>query len=61
MNLTHDMILKTREFSISVLTEDTPSSIFSQFGYRSGKDVEKFVKYNDKIERCTNGTAYLPE
>ena len=61
MNLTHDMILKTREFSISVLTEDTPSSIFSQFGYRSGKDVEKFANYNDKIERCTNETAYLPE
>ncbi len=59
-NLTHDMILKTREFSISVLTEDTPFEIFANFGYKSGKDVDKFENVTG-IERCSNGTAYLPE
>lgn len=59
-NLTHDMIVKTGNFSISVLTEETPFSIFSKFGYHSGKDTDKFADVNN-IERCTNGTAYLPE
>lgn len=59
-NYTHDMIEKTKAFSISVLTEETPFSIFSKFGYHSGKDTDKF-KNIDNIERCSNGTAYLPE
>ena len=59
-NLTHDIIVKTGNFSISVLTEETPFSIFSKFGYHSGKDTDKFADVNN-IERCTNGTAYLPE
>lgn len=59
-NLTHDMILKTGNFSISVLTEETPFSIFSKFGYHSGKNTDKFAEING-IERCSNGTAYLPE
>lgn len=59
-NLTHEMVLNTGNFSISVLTEETPFSIFSKFGYHSGKDVEKFADIND-IARCKNGTAYLPE
>ncbi|MDO5305240.1 MAG: flavin reductase, partial [bacterium] len=59
-NLTHDMVLKTGKFSISVLTEETPFSVFSKFGYHSGKDTDKFADVNN-IERCTNGTAYLPE
>ena len=59
-NLTHDMVLNTGKFSISVLTEETPFAIFSKFGYHSGKDVDKFADCKD-ISRCSNGTAYLPE
>lgn len=59
-NLTHDMILKNRIFNISVLTEDTPFSIFEKFGYHSGREVNKFENL-DGIERCVNGIVYLPE
>jgi len=59
-NYTHDMIIKTGAFNISVLTESVPFSIFEQFGFSSGKDTDKFssVSYKDRGE---NGIRYLKE
>ena len=59
-NFTHDMILKTGEFNVSILTEQTPFSIFKQFGFSSGKNTDKFEgsSYN---ERTANGIRYIPE
>jgi len=59
-NLTHDMILKTSEFNISILTESTPFRIFEQFGFRSGKEVEKFDGCGYDV-RTANGIRYVPE
>jgi flavorubredoxin/flavin reductase (DIM6/NTAB) family NADH-FMN oxidoreductase RutF/rubredoxin len=60
LNFTHDMILKTGEFNISVLTQSAPFDIFKQFGFASGKDTDKFagVSYN---ARTKNGIRYIPE
>ncbi len=46
-NYTAGMISESKAFSISVLDKDTGPSIFGSFGYRSGKDIDKFkdVKY----------------
>ena len=41
-NLTHDMILKTGLFNVSVLTNDAPFDIFKYYGFQSGRDVDKF-------------------
>ncbi|MCL2002420.1 MAG: flavin reductase [Oscillospiraceae bacterium] len=59
-NLTRDMIQKTGEFALSMLTESVPFRIFEQFGFRSGKDADKFegCAYGD---RAANGVRYLPE
>ena len=57
-NLTHDMIMKTKEFNISVLTQNTPFDVFKHFGYQSGKTIDKFRDYKDKIEG-ENGIFYL--
>jgi len=59
-NYTCDMILKTGEFNVSVLTESTPFSIFEQFGFSSGKDNDKFSKV-DYSTRTANGIRYIPE
>ncbi len=48
-NYTHDIITKTKEFNISVLTQDTPFDVFKQFGYQSGKDTEKFANFEEKL------------
>lgn len=57
-NLTHDMTLKTGVFNISVLTQETPFEIFKNFGFQSGKDVNKFEDYNE-FNRSENGLIYL--
>jgi len=59
-NHTHDMILRTGEFNVSILTENTPFGIFEQFGFHSGKDTDKFagVGYDARV---ANGIRYLPE
>ncbi|MDP4119284.1 MAG: flavin reductase, partial [Bacillota bacterium] len=57
-NYTHDMIVKTGEFNISVLTESVPFSVFKTFGFQSGKNVDKFSEI-DFATRSSNGALYL--
>lgn len=57
-NYTHDMILNTGKFNLSVLTNSTPFALFQHFGFRSGRDVEKFdAKYETRLSE--NGLVYL--
>ncbi len=57
-NLTHDMIKNTGKLTISVLTEKTPFTVYSHFGYQSGKNVDKFEDFED-VTRCANGCYRL--
>ena len=59
-NITHDMILKTKEFNVSVLSESAPFRIFQQFGFHSGKDTDKFAGCGYDA-RGANGIRYIPE
>jgi len=59
-NYTHDMILKTGKFNVSVLSEKAPFSVFQQFGFKSGKDTDKFAGSGEAL-RTTNGVRYLSE
>ncbi len=56
-NLTHDMIINTGVFNLSVLTEETPFDIYKQFGYQSGRTVDKLANMN--LPRSANGLVYL--
>ena len=57
-NFTHDMIKESGTFNISVLTESVPFEVFERFGFKSGRDTDKFdgVAY---AERSENGILYL--
>lgn len=57
-NLTHNMIMKTGVFNVSVLSEDVPFEVFQHFGFQSGRDVDKFAGYAD-CARSENGVLYL--
>ena len=57
-NYTHDMIHKTGEFNLSVLTTEAPFDVFRHFGFQSGKNVDKFDGY-EGAERSDNGICYL--
>ena len=57
-NYTHYMIVKSKEFNISTLTTETPFEVFTNFGFQSGRDVNKFAGNTD-IKRSENGIVYL--
>ena len=57
-NYTHDMILKTGTFNISVISEEADFALFKHFGFQSGKNVDKFADFTDcKISE--NGLPYI--
>ena len=47
-NYTAEMIAKSNVFSISVLQRDTRPEIIGAFGYRSGKEFDKFSSFSYK-------------
>jgi flavin reductase (DIM6/NTAB) family NADH-FMN oxidoreductase RutF len=57
-NYTCEMIDKTGKFTVSVLTEKLPFSIFDKLGLVSGRDVDKFQDFDD-CKRTENGTVYI--
>lgn len=57
-NFTHDMIMKTKTANISVLSVWAPFSIFENFGFKSGRDTDKFEN-TDYCSRAENGLLYL--
>ncbi len=59
-NHTHDMLLKSKKFNISILTTETPFSVFEQYGFSSGRDADKF-KGATNIAQMENGINYLNE
>ena len=42
-NLTHEALLRTGIFCLSVITEDAPYELFRQFGMKSGRKTDKFT------------------
>ncbi|HEW79426.1 MAG TPA: High molecular weight rubredoxin [Phycisphaerales bacterium] len=47
-NLTHEFIDKSKVFTISILSEDAPMNLIGNFGYKSGRDIDKFKGINYK-------------
>ena len=58
-NYTHDMIQDTKEFNLSILDQTVPFSVFQNFGFQSGREVDKFAAGG--YRRSENGLFYLPE
>lgn len=56
-NYTHDMIMNTREFNLTILDESATFDTFKQFGFQSGRDTDKLVEI--AFSRAENGIVYL--
>ncbi len=57
-NATHDMIMNTRKFTVSVISEEADFELFKHFGFQSGKTVDKFAGFKD-CSRGFNGCNYI--
>jgi flavin reductase (DIM6/NTAB) family NADH-FMN oxidoreductase RutF len=64
-NLTHEYIKDSRVFSASVLCQATPLPFIGGFGFKTGRDVDKFKGIKYKVGQTgspvvlDNTTAYL--
>ncbi len=56
-NYSHDVIKKTRIMNVNCLSVDAPFSVFENFGFQTGAEVDKFAKMPPL--RSDNGLAFL--
>ena len=59
-NFTNELIARTRQFNLSVLTVETPFELLKRFGYQSGRTVDKFADFTG-YARSENGLIYLTD
>jgi len=57
-NLTTELILHSRRFTASILSEAADFELFKHFGFQSGRTVDKFADFTD-CRRVANGTLAI--
>ena len=58
-NLTHSYIKDSGMFTVSILEKDTPLKFIGKYGFRSGKDMDKFE--NTKYRLSEKGIPIITE
>ena len=48
-NYTCEMIQRTKKFNLSILAEGVSFDIFKNFGFQSGKTVDKFTNFSSAL------------
>jgi len=49
-NLTHEYIENSKCFTVSILSEDAPLTFIGNFGFKSGRDIDKFKDIKHKLD-----------
>lgn len=57
--LTHDFILASKVFTVSVLSQKAPMLFLGKFGFKSGRDTDKFKDTNYRVG--INKAPYLTD
>lgn len=61
-NYTHDMIIDTKKFTVSIISQQADFELFKRFGFSSGRDTDKFADFSgyavgkNDINYVTQGT-----
>ena len=58
-NYSHDLVKKTGILNVNCLSNEAPFKVFKQYGFQSGRDVDKFAGMTD-LPRTDNGIVFLP-
>ena len=59
-NFTHDMIMRTGEFNVSVISQKASFDLFKHFGFQSGSETDKFSDFT-ACKKGQNGILYITE
>ncbi len=54
-NATHDAVVQAGKFAVAVLPTDVEPSLIGGFGYRSGRDINKFAEI---LYRCRTACRF---
>ncbi|MDD6339266.1 MAG: ferritin family protein [Butyrivibrio sp.] len=57
-NYTHDMIMRTGLFTVSVISRKADFELFRRFGFQTGREVDKFADFSD-CKRGANNILYV--
>ncbi len=57
-NYSHHVVKQTGIMNVNCLSTEAPFKIFQNFGFQSGRAVDKFADY--EVLRSDNGLAFLP-
>ena len=57
-NYTHDLMMASNKFNVSVLSTEAEFATFQHFGFQSGRDVDKFADFTD-YKLAGNGLPYI--
>lgn len=57
-NYTHDLIKESGIFNVSVISEKADFSLFTHFGFQSGRDADKFADFKE-TKQAENGLPYI--
>ena len=57
-NYSHHVIKQTGKMNVNCLSTDAPFSVFENFGFKSGRNVDKFA--GETLLRSDNGLVFLP-
>lgn len=62
-NYSHHVIEQTKIMNVCCLSTEAPFSVFENFGFRSGRNVDKFEGFMSDIDnyRSDNGLVFLPK
>jgi ferric-chelate reductase [NAD(P)H] len=56
-NFTHELVSESRRFSVTILSEDAPLKFIGVFGFKCGRDVEKFSGISHRV--LASGTPVI--
>ena len=59
-NYTHDLLLQSGVFNVSVIGQDADFSLFKRFGFQTGREVDKFLGF-ESWKTAANGLPYITE
>ncbi len=59
LNYTHEILKEAGIFNVNCLTTEAPFSLFQDYGFRSGRDSDKFA--DKEVKRTGNGIVYLED
>ena len=58
LNYTHEIVKKSGVLNVNCLNNEAPFSVFQDYGFRSGRDCDKFE--GKEVLRSENGLVVLP-